>query len=141
MKKCIKDTLFFEGPESLKKPLTPKDIYLGSDISARIFPERVVIYYLNSSDEIYIPKEYLNLFQLLNTREGDHIRSSEDWGDLWMFLSLGMYLPGMILHGTDPKGMRSIISRLVLLGTSWLREVLPDLPPWTLRNVNNTIEI
>lgn len=139
--KCIKDELFFEGEKSLEKQLKPLETYLGSDMFSRTYPDKAIIYYLNSSDQIEIPKEYLNLFQILNTRVGDRLRDGVPEGDLKAFISLGIELPGMILHKTDPRGIRNIVCQMVLLGTSKIREVLPSLKPWILSNINNKIEI
>ena len=137
----IKEALFFEGEGSLKKILAPGETFLGSDMFSRVFPDKAIVYYLNSSDQIEIPGEYLNLFQTLNTRDGDRLRGNVSGEDLEVFVSLGVELPGILLHKTDPRGMRNIICRMVLLGTSEIRKIVPSLRPWTLSNINNTIEV
>ena len=140
IQKIIKEALFFEGPDTISKNLTPTERFLGSDMFSRVFQEKVIIYYLNSSDQIEISKDYLNLFQILNTREGDRLREGFE-SDLHSFIRLGIELPGIILYQKDSRGIRNIISQMVLLGTTKIREILPDLKPWTLSNINNSIEI
>lgn len=137
---CIKTSLFFEGPEALYKPLFPGETYLGSDLFCRVFKDKVIIYYMESSDQIEIPRSYLNLFQILNTRDGERLRGIRN-GGLQEFISLGIELPGILLFKTDPRGIRNIICKMVLIGTLKIREVIDSLTPWKLSNINNTIEI
>lgn len=142
VKKCIKDELFFSGgEESLSKSLTPGETFLGSDMFSRVYPRKVIIFYLNSSDQVEIPGKYINLFQILNTRVGDRFRGNVPGSDLESFISLGIELPGMLLHKTDPRGIRNIICKMVILGTSGIRDILPSLEPWILSNINSTVEI
>lgn len=139
VKKCLEEAMFFEG--GIEKQLTPSERYLGSDMYVRVYPSKAIIYYINSSDQIEIPGPYLNLFQILQVRDGDRLREEIFGDDLGVFVSLGIELPGILLYQTNPKGIRSIICRMVLSGTSKIREIIPSLQPWTLSNINNTIEI
>lgn len=138
VEKIIKDTLFFDEG-CLEKQLKPGESYLGSDMFVRVFPDKVMLYYLESSDQIEIPSSYINLFQSLQTREGYRLKNLQ--GDLQEFISLGINLPGIFLHKTDSRGIRHIISKMIILGTKKLRKIVPKLEPWILNNVRDKIEI
>lgn len=138
--KIIKEALFFEDSVSISKNLIPSERLLGSDMFVRVYPEKAIVYYLNSSDQIEIPKEYLNLFQTLNTREGERIKTFYKT-NLHNFVYLGIELPGIFLYQRDSRGIRNIICQMVLLGTSEIRNIIPELKPWTLSNINSSIEI
>lgn len=140
VEKYIKEYLYFEGKDFLEKPLTIGDRYLGSGMCSKISEKEITIYYLESSDQITIPSSYINLFQGLNTRDGDRLRGKLE-GGLPEFISIGIELPGILLHKRDPRGIRSMIGRMVVLGTSEIRRIIPELKPWTLSNVRSTIEI
>lgn len=140
VQKIIEESLFFEGPESLNKKLTPGERLLGSDMFVRVSSDMATIHYLSSSDQIEIPGSYLNLFQLLNVREGDRIHEVYE-SDLHEFIYYGIELPKILLYRGDSRGIRNIICKMVLLGTSKLRGILPNLKPWVLKNINSTIEV
>ena len=136
---CLKDTLFFFEDE-LEKSLPIKEIYLGSDMFSRSSKDKVTVYYLESSNQIEIPGSYLNLFLELNRKEGDQLRGLEG-GGLQEFISLGINLPGMLLYRTDARGIRSILGKMVTIGTSEIRKIVSKLKPWIISNINNTLEI
>lgn len=136
----LRDTLFFEGPGLLSKPLSPKDTYLGGGLHARVTRDEVIVFYLDSSDQITIPGEYINLFRALQTRDGDRLRRLREEG-VSEFISLGIELPDIFLYSRDSRGVRQILGRMVTIGTTEIRKILTTLRPWTLSNINNTLDV
>lgn len=138
--KCISEALFFEEP-NLGRPLTPGDRMLSSGLFCRISKERAAIYYLTSSDELIIPREYLNLFSVLGRRDGGILRGLKSSSGLSGYLALGIELPGMLLSGADSRGISEILGKMVVIGTSLVRKIIPELETWEIRNTENRIEI
>ena len=140
-KKCITEAMFFEEPD-LSKSLKQGDRLLSFGLFCRTTKRDATIYYLDSSNEIKIPGEYLNLFQVLKRRDGEILRKFISSKGLLGFLGLGVELPGMLLSGVDSRGIRDILGKMISLGTFKIREILPGLlRPWELRNTENRIEI
>lgn len=137
---CLKEAVYFET-EELSRDLKEKDTMLSSSMFSRSTKRDIIIYYLTSSDQIKIPKQYINLFRVLYRRDGNRLKYTvSDSSALEKFISLGINLPPILLENCDSRGIREILSKMILLGTKDLRKIM-NWEPWILSNINNTLEI
>ena len=136
---------FYLGFEDLglSKKLSCADILFSDNILARLESDRVTFHCLTSSDQIVIPGVYINLFLGIDRLMGDKLKSPKT--GLEELLFIGSRLVRMI-YGGDKTGVHSLLSRAISIGTVDLRRLLKSkfdyhIDPWTIRNINNSIEI
>ena len=136
---------FYLGFEdlNLNRELKPRDILFSELIFLRITKDKLIFHYLNSSDQILIPRVYLNLFTGMDRLLGDELKEPKT--NLEKFLFLGSRLSRMI-YGGDKTNIEMLLSDMVKIGSKDLRKLLKEkfnyqIEPWTLRNITNTIEI
>lgn len=137
--------IFFLSFEDLDldRSLKPADLLPSDRIFIRVSPENVTLHYLQSSDQVIVPKEMLNLFKGVDRLLGEYLKDPKTGMEMFLFLGSRFF---RMLYGGSPENIESLISRMIKVGSKDLRRHLRTeydytLGPITLRNIKNTIEI
>lgn len=136
---------FYLGFEDLwlNKKLWEEDKLMSNNIFLRVDPDKVTFHYLYSSDQIIIPRVYINLFLGIDRLIGDRLSNAET--RMEKFLLTGTKVT-KIIYGGYGSLLETSLKLIVKLGSKDLRNLLKDkfrytLEPIIFRNSQNTIEI
>lgn len=136
---------FYLGFEDLglNKKLWEEDKLMYNNIFLRIDPDKITFHYLYSSDQIIIPKAYINLFLGIDRLIGDRLYDAET--RMEKFLFTGTRVTQMI-YGGDGSLLKTSLGLLIKLGSKDLRNLLKNkfgyiIEPIIFRNSQNTVEI
>lgn len=142
--KLFEETFYlgFEDLE-LNKKLWEEDKLMSNNIFLRVDPDKVTFHYLYSSNQIIIPKVYINLFLGIDRLMGDRLYNSETRMERFLFAGTRVT---QMMYGGDGSLLETSLELIVKLGSKDLRTLLKDkfrytLEPIIFRNSQNTIEI
>ena len=132
------DSINLSHTHSLEDKIIDKDFLL----LARTKDSGVMIYYLYSSDQIWVPIEYINIFLSFMREEGDRLVTIKPKSNISVFILSMCHLVKSLFYGLTLD--REIITKMINIGSKEFREFMLEkfdvkLPGITIENIKDKI--